>query len=364
MENSRTKIVLFIGAGFSAQSGFPNTRELSEKLLATPAGTAEPSVEAFISEAIGKFWEGVFAWKPGMKEPSLEDHFTQIDMAANSGHNLGTNYDSRKLRAIRRMTIHRLWSRIKRPDVAFADESVIRLVTQLYRAFEVTIVTTNWDTHVEWILDREGTDFNYGVEEVTTAGAPIEREGNMSLLKLHGCVRTAYCECCQAFTRLGYGQDQVVKQGLLLNPDDFKLLGANAELTDQLRNNPKHEVLGKCWACGARLGTRVATFTYRKDLQELRAVWDAARASLQFASKCLFIGYSMPEADVEVRHLLKSTQLARRDPTKLLIDVVLKEDCAAGKRYQRFFGLPFERVFQDGTERWVASRLDDFCGSP
>jgi len=160
MENSRTKIVLFIGAGFSAQSGFPNTRELNEKLLATPAGSAEPSVEASISEAIAQFWESVFAWKPGMKEPSLEDHFAQIDMAANSGHNLGPDYDSRKLRAIRRMTIHRLWSHIKRPDVSFAHDSVIHFVTQLNQTFAVTIITTNWDTHVEWIFYSEGTPFN------------------------------------------------------------------------------------------------------------------------------------------------------------------------------------------------------------
>ena|SRR6266568_801708 len=105
----------------------------------------------------------------------------------------------------------------------------------------------------------------------------------------------------------------------------------------------------------------VATFTYRKDLQGYHAVWDAARLSLQLAGKWLFIGYSMPEADVEVRHLLKSTQLARRDPTTLLIDVILKEDCAAGMRYQRFFGLPSEKVFQDGAERWVATHLRDYC---
>lgn len=361
MENLKTKIVLFLGAGFSVQSGFPSTGTLNERLLAAPAGSPEPSVEEFISETISRFWGKVFAWKRGMKEPSLEDHFTQIDMAAKSHHNFGPDYDSRKLRAIRRMTIHRLWSQIKRLDVPFADDCVVDLVTRLTRAFEVTVVTTNWDTHVEWILRQQCIDFNYGVEEVTTAGKPIEREGNISLLKLHGCVNTGYCDCCQCVTRLDYGQEQaVVKLNLLLDPDDFMLLGAGPGLTDMLRNNPKQEVLGACGVCRARLGTRVATFTYRKDLQEYRAVWDAARTSLQRAGRWLFIGYSMPEADVEVRHLLKSTQLARGDPTPLLIDAVLKEDCAAGMRYQRFFGLPSEKVFQDGTERWVAKHLHDY----
>jgi len=362
MENSKTKIVLFLGAGFSVQSGFPSTGKLNEQLLATPAGSPEPSVEEFITETISKFWGRVFAWKRGMKEPSFEDHFTQIDMAVKSFHNLGPDYDSRKLRAIRQMTIHRIWSQIKRPEVPFPDDCVVVLLTRLTQAFEVTIVTTNWDTHIEWILDAQGTLFNYGVAEMTPTGKPIEREGNISLLKLHGCVNTGYCDCCQSVTRLDYGREQaVVKLNLLLDLDDFRLLGAGPALTDLLRSNQKDRVLGACGACHARLGTRVATFTYRKDLQEYHEVWDAARTSLQLAGRWLFIGYSMPEADVEVRHLLKSTQLARVDPTTPRIDIVLKEDCAAGIRYQRFFGLPSEKVVQDGTERWVATHLDDYC---
>jgi NAD-dependent SIR2 family protein deacetylase len=95
MENSKMKIVLFLGAGFSVQSGFPSAGKINEQLLATPTGSSEPSVEEFISETIRKFWGKVFAWKRGMKEPSLEDHFTQIDMAAKSWHNLGPDYDSR-----------------------------------------------------------------------------------------------------------------------------------------------------------------------------------------------------------------------------------------------------------------------------
>jgi hypothetical protein len=69
----------------------------------------------------------------------------------------------------------------------------------------------------------------------------------------------------------------------------------------------------------------------------------------------------MPEADVEVRRLLKSTQLARKDPAMPLIDAVLKTDYDAGLRYQRFFGLPCEKVFQDGIARWAKKPLHDYC---
>ena len=79
------------------------------------------------------------------------------------------------------------------------------------------------------------------------------------------------------------------------------------------------------------------------------------------AQKCLFVGYSLPEADIEIRHLLKSAQLARKDVRNLSIEVVLKGDCDAGERYKRFFGTAAGQVFQDGLERWIAERLADYC---
>ena len=112
-----------------------------------------------------------------------------------------------------------------------------------------------------------------------------------------------------------------------------------------------------------RLGARVGTFSYRKDLTvyAFHAIWDKARTSLQSCYRWLFIGYSLPEADVEIRYLLKSAQLARRDPEKLEIDVILKGDCDAGERYRRFFGMPSEHIFQEGLGEWVKQRLDGYC---
>jgi len=70
----------------------------------------------------------------------------------------------------------------------------------------------------------------------------------------------------------------------------------------------------------------------------------------------------LPEADIDIRHLLKSAQLARRDPSRVSIDVVLREDCDAGERFSRFFGLRRERVFQGGLGGWITNRLETYCG--
>jgi len=108
---------------------------------------------------------------------------------------------------------------------------------------------------------------------------------------------------------------------------------------------------------------RVGTLSYRKDLtpHAFHTIWKQAEIRLQSARKWLFIGYSLPEADIEIRHLLKSAQLARKEPSALSIEVVLKEDCVAGERYNRFFGAAAGQVFHSGIEKCVSERLSDYC---
>jgi hypothetical protein len=57
----KTKLVLFLGSGFSAALGLPTTVQLSERLLHVGDGGGE-IYETFITATIAKFWEGVFGW--------------------------------------------------------------------------------------------------------------------------------------------------------------------------------------------------------------------------------------------------------------------------------------------------------------
>jgi hypothetical protein len=58
-------------------------------------------------------------------KPALEYHFTAIDLAANSGHHLGTDYSPRKLRAIRRFSIHRAFKIL---DMRYRSSEPIRTI--------------------------------------------------------------------------------------------------------------------------------------------------------------------------------------------------------------------------------------------
>lgn len=101
-------IALIVGAGFSTEAGLPSTDRLSEQFLNTPQNGVVPiQVEQEIGRYLKEFWKEVFRFGDGQKNPYLEDHFTVIDLAANTGHHVGPSYSPRKLRAIRRFSIHR-----------------------------------------------------------------------------------------------------------------------------------------------------------------------------------------------------------------------------------------------------------------
>jgi hypothetical protein len=357
MPDVRPKVALFLGSGFSAEFGLPTTNRLHETLLDIPNGGRHDRREAFINLQISRFWKAVFGWVDRAPKPSLEDHFTQIDLAANSGHNLGSWYSPKILRALRRMTIHRILTVLDAR--AIPSPTVGHFLRQMSDRFQIGVVTTNWDIMVERSLSDLQVLSHYGVGETTAKGYPVKQEG-IPLLKLHGSGNWGYCDCCRNLIAFDIAQlgKAAVHLGLFLERDDFCLFGEEGQkIAGDLQF-----LFRSCLACGGRCTARVVTFSYHKDLsvRAFQTIWDHAHALLRTADRWLFVGYSMPEADIEIRHLLKSAQLARREPRELSIEVVLGEDERAADRYARFFG---QKVImcKSGLHAWIGEHLNRYC---
>jgi hypothetical protein len=72
----------------------------------------------------------------------------------------------------------------------------------------------------------------------------------------------------------------------------------------------------------------------------------------------VFIGYSLPKADFELKSLMKTAQLrykhlSTQPPRR--IDVVAKSD-SAYEDYERFFGRGQFSYFNGGLEQYVGTR--------
>lgn len=163
----------------------------------------------------------------------------------------------------------------------------------------VSILTTNWDTVLEILFRKEKIDFHTQIEGDKIAN-------NINILKLHGSINWFKCNRC--------GNYHVAQ---------------DTKIAKYLFDDARQE---ECEICKAKanekqilLQPEIITPTMLKTLNNkiFREIWAEAASSLDSADKIIFIGYSLPLADFEVRYLLK-----KHISNTTKIEVVLaKNDC-------------------------------------
>lgn len=79
----------------------------------------------------------------------------------------------------------------------------------------------------------------------------------------------------------------------------------------------------------------------------LNNIWLQAEQFLRKCEKILFLGYSLPDSDINIKYLLKKS-LYRDDKSKVKIYVITNKDKDTIRRYQRLFGQihPYEKGFK------------------
>jgi hypothetical protein len=346
--------VLFVGAGFSREAGLPTTGEITKRFFSTKNSISmSPELRERIDATLKSYWEIAFDYADGGLEPSLEDHFTMLDLSANAGHALGTELTPAKLRRIRRLSIHRIFEIL---DETYQDQALLRdFLGGIARNKGNSIISTNWDIVAELHLKAAGCGHNYVVPHVRRSeGSPA-----LPVLKLHGSANWAYCDCCRRISAepLRYGKE-LMHAWVFLEARDFDELGpAGDRIREEI--NDKHFMMGlRCSECGTALTARIATFSFDKALGyfQFQRVWEEALRKLIAAKNWIFIGYSLPDADFELRHMLKTAQLSGFSRDSRKISVVIDGNKEAISRYKRFFGGQIEEPYTGGFGAWLEQR--------
>jgi NAD-dependent SIR2 family protein deacetylase len=352
----RPKIALILGAGFSCEAGLPTTKEVAKRFLQSQAnGHLPPQLEEEISNQLKQFWKYTFNYEDQEETPSLEDHFTVLDLAANAGRNIGAEYMPKKLRAIRRLSIHRIFQILNRYGHSLVIQS---LLSSLTRTANTTIISTNWDRVVENHLQVLAVPYWYGTQVENLAGIETPSMGT-ELLMLHGSANWIYCDSCRRLYAEEFGKS-ALDTFIYITTNDFELLCAKnkkKEIVKCVESLSRRNKL--CPHCRSRLSARIGTFSYRKEISipQFQTIWQKAFETLRDCDTWLFIGYSLPDADFEFRHLLKSAEKSASGNRGKNIQVILKCDEDAAKRFKRFLGIRDEQIYINGLSSWVNERL-------
>lgn len=362
MENKKT--IYFLGAGFSCDAGGPVQNGILTNIFSPGFKSyynANDDRSKRIYTALKKFnefiKEGLFVSDNEKLNLALEDVFTPLDRCINDNKSFG-KYSVKDIIEMRDQ-FHLLMAASIHYGVDVKEGNSKEYIDEFAKYVEsiaskrmsdgkdqISIITTNWDIILDnsikkAINHREHENKPLAVVDYCCYISSLEDDEsikpglyalgkggyNVKCLKLHGSMNWLHCPMCQRMyvkfeekTMFNVAYCKHCKENHRLNDGDSIKLKGNLLLP-----------------------------TFLKDLSniQIQLVWQNAAIELSEASKIVFIGYSLPAADFEVRQLLSRT--VRKDAE---IEVVLYKGDRKDKvgsdmenRYRSFFG---ERIKKDG----------------
>lgn len=341
--------LLILGAGFSFNAGLPLASDFTRALLNVrklsldgPSANQVKFLRSFVDQVFG---EGKS--RSAKEWPELEDIFTLVDLSANTGHHLGPAYAAADLRVVRRAILVRMTRMLSQaykqkqrtPDAAWGK------LEQLFEGFDASttaVLSMNWDTVFEQGVARtqniRNVDYGCNASGLQFKGGTLEERAQdgeaLHILKPHGSVNWLYCDACRETFWVPPSQTERVAQTLFRKRDWDIVLKAS-------KVAPPKTLSPHCPHCKSdSLGTRFATFSYRKalDFPMHAASWRTGEAYLKKTVDWVFLGYSIPAADFEFKHLLKRVQLTEKlRPDITLITGGIDADITV-QRFRKFFG--------------------------
>jgi hypothetical protein len=164
-------------------------------------------------------------------------------------------------------------------------------------------------------------------------------------VKIHGSANWLYCDNCRQLFWFHPDQSKKIADQLIREDDIRRIERLLAKINkhiDGKKEDTGERPQAQCPSCAVPLGTRIATFSYRKalDFPMFQKSWFAAEELLRFAGKWVFIGYSLPSADFEFKYLLKRIQLSRSEKPELIVisGGSPREVRRTYDNYRKFFG--------------------------
>lgn len=376
-ERSPQKTVYVLGAGFSHPARAPLQAEIVREILALDR-TYEGEGKNEIGRALTNFRrfleEGLCLDPERFDRVMLEDVFTPIDRCVLDGVSF-RQYDVRELVELREqvfsLILFAIAGRLRGQEPpGYVTRFARYLVSHMRpRAQDpshepVSVLSTNWDSVLDTAIYRELRQGRAAPRAPTPNASPatepapgvldyccyidpldpdpavepglwaLSRGGfNVKLLKLHGSMNWLQCPRCQRL--YAAFDDRVVEWGVLR--------------------------AHRCPHCrDTKLKSSLILPTFLKDLThfQLRLIWQNAAIELTEADRVVFIGYSLPLADYELRQLFART--IRPDAEIEVVQVAETDDCAreanaaAFERYRDFFGRRRLRLRPQGVEQYIA----------
>ena len=338
------RTVVVFGAGATKACGGPLTSEILPDLLAQRGRLEREGYLKLVDRFLVDNFNVPRTGRRPEHFPPLPLVLSLVDTALDRGDAFGSTWSAAQLRTVREGLEYGIFALL---------EDRLRTISHYYRNFltslyaaapeDVTLLSLNYDIIADNALpavaERQGRLAlpDYCCDIATDAYRQAEKFGR--LIKLHGSLNWLYCPNCH---RLDLG---VAQSGLRT----VKVL--NALYLDNL--DGKYGCHGSpCSECGTFVRPVLITPTHLKDYRNphIARIWYEAARRLREAKRVIFIGYSMPDDDIEVVYLFKRG-LADVKPR----DITVVEHTGSGNRAALDLhpvGRRYRALFGDQIDWW------------
>ena len=363
----KNKTVYILGAGFSIDAGAPLQSNIVEDIFKLHTTKNYLFKEGQIEEFKNFLTDTLYIQEELHSKIPLEDVFTPLDrcLADNmSFRDLNVDEIKKKRELIYHLIGITLKDKLENVNKGYVDKFAkylfelckLRKDKNYQNIDSVSVISTNWDilldNSIKEIIgeSEENAVVDYccyisshnPFDDTVKPGLEILGQGgfNIKLLKLHGSYNWLQCPKC---------------------------LRVYVEFNDKIAVN-QYENKDTCRHCDKNfkkqkshtLTSNLIMPTFLKDFSnpQYKLIWQNAGIELAEATKIVFIGYSLPQADFEMRQLL--SRMIREDAE---IEVVTKgpESKPSTKelkeRYIVFFGKRKPKFFYDGVTHFINNNL-------
>lgn len=339
--------VIFLGAGASAADGAPIQSALFQEYFSSNKFMSsdeemDRELTTFFDEVFGVDVHGSSI--PSISFPTFEEALGLLDLAELRRESLkGYDLDSivsnsNRLRFLRiYLTMAMAQVIAEKLNGGASTNYHVELIQKLSAQGllqSTTFISANYDILIDNALEslpnpRRNVDYAVPFDNSITPPGLVGSHATR-LLKVHGSLNWLYCRTCS---------------NLALTP------GVKGALD-----------LLPCERCESLMTPIIVPPTFYKDMSNvfLNSIWNSAESILREVDHVIFCGYSLPDADMHIKYMIKRSEINRSHPLRVSVINNHARKTSEERKQERF---RYERFFRCSVDYRLNS-FEEFAASP
>ncbi|MDD5435273.1 MAG: SIR2 family protein [Nitrospira sp.] len=328
--------VYFLGAGASASGGIPtfsNFHGFREKANEVLNGISQIEGKDLVQRVLHH-------WEDHFNNYNIEDYYAAIELDEELGYN--NSISAENIEGFLGLIIDNLRKKLNTQEYKRLIEC----------GFAEAIITTNWDfllersiTELQNVLFDDHVLINYGETIEPYYNVINQTSSTPPIFKLHGSLNWGYCEECG---RLYYFNRPVYK---VLHSNYY---GVKCKKHDNVELVPfiVPPTLSKL---------KTEPTTEKTPYVQLYSIWKKAYDYLKSCEKLCLIGYSFPEADMQMKFFISNALRKNSNLKEVLVVTGPKTDEESKKNFVMRYHSVLSKAISNPKICFYYNGFEEFC---